>query len=85
MTENTFGKTWGLDHIVPAELFNDEEVSLAYNYNNIIPMFTHDNRLKGASAHFSLAKLETMYTNVFIEQLKERCRAHIAEVYDKYL
>ena len=63
MTKENFGKIWGLDHIVPVDLFdiNDEaEKKLCYNYQNIIPMFNNDNRLKGASVHFSLAKLETI-------------------------
>jgi len=88
MTKENFGKIWGLDHIVPIDLFdiNDEaEKKLCYNYQNIIPMFNIDNRVKGASVHFSLAKLETMYTNVYIQQLKEKCLNEIANRYDKYL
>lgn len=88
MTKENFGKIWGLDHIVPVDLFdiNDEaEKKLCYNYQNIIPMFNNDNRLKGASVHFSLAKLETMYTNVYIQQLKEKCLNEITNRYDKYL
>ena len=88
MTKENFGKIWGLDHIVPVDLFdiNEEaEKKLCYNYQNIIPMFNNDNRLKGASVHFSLAKLETMYTNVYIQQLKEKCLNEITNRYDKYL
>ena len=88
MTKETFGKTWGLDHIVPVELFdlfNEEDRLLCYNYNNIMPMFNNDNRLKGASVHFSLEKLDSMYTNVSIVKLKERVNDHIKNVYEKYL
>jgi hypothetical protein len=88
MTKENFGKIWGLDHIVPVDLFdiNDEaEKKLCYNYQNIIPMFNNDNRVKGASVHFSLDKLETMYTNVYIQQLKEKCLNEITNRYDKYL
>lgn len=88
MTLETFGKSWGLDHIVPVDIFdlsNEDEKRLCYNYNNIMPMYNSDNRLKGASVHFSLAKLETMYTNVYIEQLKARCNEVIIRVYQKYL
>jgi len=88
MTLETFGKTWGLDHIVPVEIFdfsNDEDKKLCYNYNNIMPMYNSDNRLKGASVHFSLAKLESMYTNVYIDRLKARCNEVIIRVYQKYL
>lgn len=88
MTLDTFGKTWGLDHIVPVEIFdfsNEEEKKLCYNYNNIMPMYNSDNRLKGASVHFSLAKLESMYTNVYIDRLKAKCNEVIIRVYQKYL
>lgn len=88
MTLENFGKVWGLDHIVPVELFdlsNEDELRLCYNYNNIMPMFNLDNRLKGASVHFSLQKLDTMPTNVYIEQLKNKCHEEINRTYQKYL
>ena len=50
-----------------------------------MPMFNIDNRLKGASIHFSLAKLESMYTNVYIEKLIDKCNIEIANRYMKYL
>lgn len=88
MTNENFGTEWGLDHIVPVDLFdlsNESDLKLCYNYNNIMPMFNTDNRLKGASVHFSLTKLDSMYTNVFIELLKKRCEDEIARTYQKYL
>lgn len=88
MTKETFGKTWGLDHIVPVDLFDltdENDLKLCYNYNNIMPMFNSDNRLKGASVHFSLVKLNTMDTNVYIEGLKTKCNEQITSVYAKYL
>lgn len=88
MTKDTFGKTWGLDHIVPVHLFdssNIEELSLCYNYNNIMPMFNTDNRIKGASIHFSLEKLKAMYTNVYIEKLISKCYEEINQRYTRYL
>lgn len=88
MTKENFGTEWGLDHIVPVELFdfsNKEELKLCYNFNNIMPMFNNDNRMKGASVHFSLAKLESMYTNVCIEELKRRCKNEINKTYMKYI
>jgi hypothetical protein len=88
MTKENFGSEWGLDHIVPVDLFdltNDDDLKLCYNYNNIMPMFNSDNRLKGASVHFSLDKLNTMYSNVYIEQLKNKCNEEIIRIYQKYL
>lgn len=88
MTLENFGSDWGLDHIVPVELFdklNSDELKLCYNFNNIMPMFNVDNRLKGASIHFSLLKLNSMYTNVYIEKLKEKCTGEINNRYIRYL
>ena len=88
MTKENFGTEWGLDHIVPVDLFDltkQEDLKLCYNYNNIMPMFNSDNRLKGASVHFSLDKLNSMYTNVYIEQLKTKCNDEIIRIYQKYL
>ncbi len=88
MTLANFGKEWGLDHIVPVELFdlsNEDEIALCYNFNNIMPMFNNDNRMKGASVHFSLAKLGTMYTNVYVERLRVKCLEEIEKTYAKYL
>ena len=88
MTLDNFGSDWGLDHIVPVDLFdlsNDEDLKLCYNFNNIMPMYNVDNRLKGASIHFSLVKLDSMYTNVYIQSLNERCINEINNRYVKYL
>lgn len=63
MEIENFGKVWSLDHIVPVELFdlnNPHEKRLCYHYLNIMPMFNVDNRMKGASVHFSLEKLESL-------------------------
>ena len=88
MALQNFGSVWGLDHIVPVELFdlsNDDDLLLCYNYNNIIPMFNSDNLMKGGSVHFSLLKLERMPMNLFVEQLKLKCANEIEGRYNKYL
>lgn len=88
MTDENFGSVWGIDHIVPVDVFdlnNEADLHLCYNYNNLMPMFTEDNRIKGASLHFSLVKLDTMYTNVYTQLLKDRARTEISKIYDKYL
>jgi hypothetical protein len=93
MTKDNFGQVWSLDHIVPVDVFNfedEEELKLCYNFNNIMPMFMNDNRVKGASIHFSLEKLRHMAhasgdTKVYINKLIQRCEQVIEEVYMKYL
>ena len=88
MTKENFGSVWSLDHIVPVHLFDFDDIDdlkLCYNFNNIMPMFLNDNRLKGASVHFSLVKLQTSYTNVYIEKLINKCNEEIIRTYQKYL
>ena len=101
MTIDNFGKVWSLDHIVPVDLFdfnNLNDLKLCYNFINIMPMFGNDNRLKGASVHFSLEKLkvlriafsknksdvDTSYTNV-CNELINKCNDEITRTYQKYL
>ena len=101
MTKENFGKVWSLDHIVPVDLFdfdNLNDLKLCYNFINIMPMFINDNRLKGASVHFSLEKLKllriafsekesgvnTSYTKV-CEDLIDKCNDEIIRTYQKYL
>lgn len=91
MTIENFGSVWSLDHIVPIDLFNlnnENDLHIGYNYLNILPMFINDNRLKGASVHFSKIKLLKMKETIkdkTIDILLEKCNNHISIVYDKYL
>ena len=95
MTLENFGKDWGLDHIVPVELFNlnsENETKVCYSYLNIIPMFNNDNRLKGASVHFSLDKLRSLSNKEseknkleIIDKLISKCEQEIQERYSKYI
>ena len=88
MSYNNCGTEWSFDHIVPLHLFdlnNEEDLKLAYNFNNIMPMFNDDNRLKGGSIHFSIMKLQSMPKNEIIEKLLSKCYAEHAKIYQKYL
>ena len=101
MNKENFGKVWSLDHIVPVDLFdfdNLNDLKLCYNFINIMPMFINDNRIKGASVHFSLDKLkllriafsknesdvDSLYTKV-CDELIEKCEKEINCTYQKYL
>lgn len=95
MNVEDFGKTWGLDHIVPVELFdleNDEELKCCYSFLNIMPMFNSDNRFKGASIHFSRIKLVSLFdkeineeNKVILQKLINKCDEEILNRYNKYL
>ena len=95
MTLENFGSVWGIDHIVPVELFdlnNEEDLKICYNFINIIPMFNNDNRFKGCSVHFSVILLknkikkekEKSYKNILLKLLA-KCEEEIVCRYDKYL
>jgi hypothetical protein len=88
MTYDSFGKDWGLDHIVPTDMFdhtNINDLKLCWNFNNIMPMFINDNRKKGASVHFSLEKLNSLPDNEIVQQLKSICEKEIDETWKKYI
>jgi hypothetical protein len=95
MTMENFGPVWGIDHIVPVELFdlNDEDdLKLCYNFINIIPMFNDDNRFKGGSVHFSVILLNNtikkekvkINQNILLKLLA-KCEEEIVCRYNKYL
>jgi hypothetical protein len=95
MLSENFGVIWGIDHIIPVEVFdlnNEEDLKLCYHYLNMFPMFNEDNRLKGCSVHFSIQKLqnkikkETDPGNIeILTKLISKCEYEIENRYNKYL
>jgi hypothetical protein len=93
MTDENFGKEWSLDHVVPVDVFDvsdEQQLKLCYNYHNIMPMFLNDNRIKGASSHFSVIKLNNLKNNTsldseVINKLIVECEKHNEKIYAKYL
>lgn len=60
MTWDNYKKTWDIDHLVPLCLFdltNENEVALAFHAYNTIPMYCHDNKLKGSDCSIAMACL----------------------------
>jgi hypothetical protein len=95
MTLENFGSVWGIDHVVPVELFdlnNEDDLRLCYHFINIIPMFNNDNRFKGGSVHFSVILLdnnikkekEKKHQNILLKLLA-KCEEEILCRYNKYL
>lgn len=88
MTDESFGKKWQLDHIVPVELFDlekEDDLKLCFNYLNILPMYSFDNKSKGMSIHFSEILLRRMNKSPIVDKLLEVCQTEISTKYDKYL
>ena len=52
-----YGSTWHIDHIVPTPLFNDNEVILCWSRENLQPLITKNNQIKGSSITKELAEL----------------------------
>jgi hypothetical protein len=78
------GIIWDFDHIVPIQCFSLDQYNLAYNYQNIIPMFKEDNKLKGGSIHFSIELLNRLpRTDINIKLLQIANNELIR--YNKYL
>lgn len=91
MSFTNFGELWQFDHIVPVCLFdlnNDEDLSVCFNYMNIIPMYNRDNKLKGASPHTSLYILnkrkEVYKENETLDLLIDKCIQDIENHWFKY-
>jgi len=88
MTEYNFGTVWQLDHIVPVELFdltNENDLKVCFNYLNVFPMYSMDNKAKGMSIHFSKLLCERLPNSDIRQQLIERCQSEIDARYSKYL
>lgn len=79
------GKIWEFDHIVPVDLFDEADYNIAWNYQNMYPMLTKDNKRKGASVHFSLELLRTLPNTDVNKLLINKCLDEISNTYDKYL
>ena len=52
MTKDNYGTIWEIDHIMPCSSFDlskKEEQFKCFNYKNLQPLFTEENRRKGSS------------------------------------
>ena len=92
MSKENYATDWQIDHIVPSKLFDlnkDQDVYLCFHYMNIMPMFNIDNKLKGASIHFSLEVLKSRLINfpdsIELKQLIDICENEIKNRWNKYI
>lgn len=87
MTKENYGSVWEFDHIVPVDLFDFDDIKdlqLCYSRYNTIPIYSRDNKLKGASVHFSYEllqfQLQKDLDNEVLKQLLERCYKAMKEL-----
>jgi len=78
MTWDNYCEEWEIDHIVPASLFdmnNENDLSLCWNYLNLMPMKSNDNKIKANSLYFAKIEIEKRQKiisgNVTIQRLKD--------------
>lgn len=75
MTLDNLGKLWCVDHIVPLRLFDltkEEDLYLAWNHNNLIPMYLTHNFEKEHSLHVTEELLSFFPENEWIAKLKAK-------------
>lgn len=60
MTWENYAQDWHIDHIVPLDVFADNEIELAWHFLNLRPEKIHLNKCKGASLAESREILDGM-------------------------
>lgn len=86
MSWDNYGKEWQIDHIVPMCLFdlNDpKEIALCWCLDNIRPIRTQENRLKGAAieaSYFILLNKQPINEQDFA-QLTNRINGYLYKTY----
>jgi hypothetical protein len=63
MSWENYGSYWVVDHIVPMRFFNlldENDLSLCWNYKNLMPLLRSDNEKKNGNIYFSLFLLKAV-------------------------
>jgi len=76
MTWKNYGTLWVVDHIVPLrmfDMFNEEDLKIAWHYKNLMPLLKEDNLKKEGNAFFSFELLfELKDRDFFFKKLYDR-------------
>lgn len=85
---NNYGHVWVIDHIVPLrlfDLFDPTDMSIVWNYRNLMPLFKKDNLHKEGDLRFSLILLDNIDDgSEVIRNLTKRAAAEVQKM-EKYL
>lgn len=87
MNWNNYGNIWVIDHIVPLRLFdmtNEVDLKIAWNFKNLMPLFSKDNLHKEGDLRFSLLIIEKLPPCEITKALIDCATLHIKKL-DKYL
>lgn len=79
MSLDNFGQLWCVDHIVPLRLFDltkKDDLELAWNINNLMPMYLTHNFEKEHSLEISEQLLSYLPQNEWITKLNEVVRSN---------
>lgn len=87
MTWENYGSHWVIDHVVPLRMFDlskEKEIRLAWHYQNLMPLFKHDNLNKEGDLRFSIMILENREHCFITQSLLNICINEIAKL-EKYI
>lgn len=87
MSWDNYGKVWAIDHIVPLrlfDLFNENELKTAWNYQNLMPLFKADNLHKEGDLRFAKLILEGMEKTTVVSILLDKVHSGLSPM-NKYL
>lgn len=81
MTWENYGSVWVIDHIVPFrmfDLFKEEDLTLCWNYRNLMPLLDADNLKKQGNVFFAFELLyERKEKDYIYQQLFERIKPEV--------
>lgn len=81
MNWKNYGTVWVIDHIVPLrmfDLFDEEDLKIAWHYKNLMPLLKDDNLKKEGNAFFSFELLhELKDKDVFFRKLYDRVKPEV--------
>lgn len=88
MNWGNYGSLWVVDHIVPFRFFdlkNEEQLSICWNYKNLMPLYLKDNEKKNGNVYMAyIMLLQIKGDDYFYNKLFDMISKEV-EVMDKYI
>jgi hypothetical protein len=87
MTWNNYGEEWNIAHLVNLihfDLSKEDDCRLAWNYRNLMPLFSKDVVLKENDLGFSEMLLRCLEPCPIVDKLKEIVEREMTLLYERY-
>ena len=87
MNWNNYGDTWNIAHVVNLihfDLSKEEDCRLAWNYKNLMALFSEDVVVKENDLGFSEKILECLPQCPVVDRLKEIVETEMRSIYNRY-